>query len=160
MEVKPICKYGLNCKKGSNCDFRHSKIELMNFKKFTKPCIYGTKCRHLEQNKCTFYHPQHHYKFRPIPISSYENDKIDLRLKIKKRKKKNYGAGKIAQKDKEIEHMRKFLTEKVIENAEREAANLLAQEELQLLRLKNQAMTEALEQVNSKISRLESLRKK
>lgn len=128
--MKPICKYGTN----------------YNFKKFKKTCIYGTKCRHLKQRKCKFYHPPSHFNF-------------DLRSNIKK-KKKNSIAGKIVKKDMEIEHMRQFLTDKVIENAKQEAANKLAQEELEALREKNKAMSEALEKVESKISRLESLRKK
>lgn len=146
MEMKPICKYGINCKKGANCDFRHSKVQLKKFKKFTKTCIYGTNCKHLKQKMCTFYHPPSHFNF-------------DLRSNIKK-KKKNSNAGKIVKKDQEIEHMRQFLTDKVIENAKQEAANKLAQEELEALREKNRIMTEALEKVESKISRLESLRKK
>lgn len=146
------CKFKNKCNR-KNCPYFHTKEEKLFFRNrnekfhFTSFCKFGNNCRDFNDkrgNKCTFIHEK----------------RKDLRNCIKVKKVKNSDAGKIIKKNQEIEHMRKFLTEKVIENAKQEAANKLAQEELEALREKNRIMTEALEKVESKISRLESLRKK
>lgn len=118
-----------------------------------KNCRDGKNCKWKE--RCKFKHSLREVNYFKNYKKNFKfsKPKKDLRFYIDKKTE-------LKVKDEEIEHMRKFLTQKVVENTKQEEANIKAQLELENLRKKNQIMAQELQEVKAKISRLESLRKK